>query len=151
MVHQVVKKKQLRSGFKLYPYKLFIGILVCSGKKVMARRILSRLFSHIRKKYKANPLLFLRIFFEGKLSDGSKFTVFYDEEIDNDGEFYYAVLMQNWGWTRNGDKWSAPQGSRREKRGHIYVNPKRGVAVYFYPERHFNAFKVNINSKNASH
>ena len=64
MVHQVVKKKQLRSGFKLYPYKLFIGILVCSGKKVMARRILSRLFSHIRKKYKANPLLFLRIFFE---------------------------------------------------------------------------------------
>ncbi len=83
-------------------------------------------------------------FFEGKLSDGSMFSIFYDNEIDNDGEFYYAVLMQNWGWTRNGDTWSAKQGSRREKRGHIYINPKRGVAVYFYPEKHFNAFKVNI-------
>lgn len=89
-------------------------------------------------------------FFEGKLSDGSLFSVFYDNEIDNDGEFYYAMLMQNWGWTRNGDTWSAQQGSRREKRGHIYVNPKRGVAVYFYPERHFNAFKVNINNRKAS-
>jgi hypothetical protein len=91
------------------------------------------------------------VFFEGKLSDGSMFSVFYNFEIDNDGEYYYAMLMQNWGWTRDGDTWSSLQGSRREKRGHIYVNPKRGVAVYFYPERHFNAFKVNINNKNASH
>jgi hypothetical protein len=90
------------------------------------------------------------IFFEGRLSDGSLFTVFYDEEIDNDGEFYYAMLMQNWGWTRNGDRWSAPQSSRREKRGHIYINPKRGVGVYFYPEKHFNAFKVSISNKGAS-
>lgn len=86
------------------------------------------------------------IFFSGSLSDGSVFSVFYANEIDNDGEFYYAMLMQNWGWTRNGDTWSAQQGSRREKRGHIYINPKRGVAVYFYPERHFNAFKVSIQT-----
>lgn len=90
-------------------------------------------------------------FFEGKLSNGATFSVFYDNEIDNDGEYYYALLMQNWGWTRNGDTWSATQGSRREKRGHIYINPKRGVAVYFYPQKQFNAFKVNINQKNAKH
>ena len=83
-------------------------------------------------------------FYEGKLSSGSRFSVFYDDEIDNDGEYYYAMLMQDWGWRRNGDTWSAPQGSRREKRGHIYVNPSRRVAVYFYPEREYNAFKVSI-------
>jgi hypothetical protein len=82
--------------------------------------------------------------FEGKLSDGSMFSVFYDNEIDNDGEYYYAMLMQDLGWRRNGDTWSAPQGSRSTKRGYIYINPNRRVAVYFYPERHFNAFKVNI-------
>lgn len=82
--------------------------------------------------------------FEGKLSDGSMFSVFYDNEIDNDGEYYYAMLMQDLGWRRNGDTWSAPQGSRITKRGYIYINPNRRVAVYFYPERHFNAFKVNI-------
>lgn len=82
--------------------------------------------------------------FEGKLSDGSMFSVFYDNEIDNDGEYYYAMLMQDLGWRRNGDTWSAPQDSRSTKRGYIYINPNRRVAVYFYPERHFNAFKVNI-------
>ena len=84
------------------------------------------------------------VFFEGNLSDGSKFSVFYDDTTDNDGEHYYAMLMQDLGWRRNGDTWSAPQGSRSIKRGYIYVNPSRRVAVYFYPERHFNAFKVAI-------
>ena len=84
------------------------------------------------------------VFFEGNLSDGSKFSVLYDDTIDNDGEYYYAILMQDWGWRRNGDTWSAPQGSRNIKRGHIYFNPSRRLAVYFYPEKHFNAFKVAI-------
>lgn len=84
------------------------------------------------------------VFFEGNLSDGSKFSVFYDDTIDIDGEHYYAMLMQDLGWRRNGDTWSAPQGSRRTKRGYIYINPSRRVAVYFYPEKQFNAFKIKI-------
>ena len=84
------------------------------------------------------------VFFGERLSGGSWFSVFYDESINNDGEHYYAMLMQDWGWRRSGDTWSAPQGSRNIKRGHIYVNPSRRVAVYFYPERSFNAFKVSI-------
>ncbi|MFN3528595.1 MAG: hypothetical protein ACK417_01565 [Bacteroidia bacterium] len=87
------------------------------------------------------------VFFEGKLSDGSNFSVFYDNEIDEDGTHYYTMLMQDWGWRRDGNTWSAPQGSRNIKRGHIYVNPSRRVAVYFYPERQFNAFKVSIKPR----
>lgn len=86
------------------------------------------------------------VFFEGKLSDGSKFSVFYNDEIGKDGEYYYAMLMQDLGWRRNGDTWSGPQDSRNIKRGYIYINPSRQAAVYFYPERHFNAFKVSIQT-----
>ena len=86
------------------------------------------------------------VFFVGKLSGGSKFSVFYDDEINNDGEYYYAMLMQDLGWRRNSDTWSAPQYSHSIKRGHIYVNPGRRVAVYFYPERHFIAFKISIKT-----
>lgn len=64
MVHQVVKKKLLKARTKFYPYSLFLGILISSGQKHLARRILSKLFRHIRRKYKANPLFFLKVFFE---------------------------------------------------------------------------------------
>ena len=83
-------------------------------------------------------------FFEGKLSNGSMFSVFYDEEIENDATYYYNMLMQDWGWRLNGDTWRAPQNSRVVKLGYIYVNPSRGVAVYFYPHNTHSAFKVSI-------
>jgi len=35
--------------------------------------------------------------------------------------------------------------SRTPKRGVLYVNPRRRVAIYFYPKGKFNAFKVLIN------
>ena len=87
-------------------------------------------------------------FFKGKLSDGTDFFVFYDDLVDNDGEYYYAMLMQDLGWRRNGDEWSAPQGTRSYKRGCIYVNPRRHVAVYFYPDKNFNAFKLSFTKGN---
>ncbi len=64
MVHQAVKKKLHKSSAKFYPTKLFLGILISSGSKQTALRVLLRLFTHIRKKYKVIPLVFLRIFFE---------------------------------------------------------------------------------------
>lgn len=86
------------------------------------------------------------VFFAGTLSDGSGFSVFHDDEIDIDATHFYTMLMQDWGWRRSGDIWTAPQGSREVKRGHIYVNPQRRVAVYFYPVKEFSAFKVAINT-----
>lgn len=86
------------------------------------------------------------VFFEGKLFGGSKFSIFYDEKIDNDASFYYTMLMQDFGWSlKNDNAWTAPQGSRDKKYGHIYVNTNRLVAIYFYPERTYSAFKVKIN------
>ena len=87
-----------------------------------------------------------KVFFEGKLSDGSTFSIFADEKIDDDAEYYYVMLMQALGWRSKDDKtWTAPYDSRRHKLGHIYINPNRRVAVYFYPHGTYSAFKVNIN------
>ena len=85
------------------------------------------------------------VFFEGKLSGGSKFSVYSDEIIDNDASYYYTLLMQDFGWSLKGDNtWTSPQGTRDKKYGHIYVNTSRMVAIYFYPERTYSAFKVKI-------
>jgi ribosomal protein S7 len=64
MVHQAVKKKLLKTNSKFYPGKLFLGILISSGSRLTAKRIALRVFTHIRKKYKIAPLLFLKLFFE---------------------------------------------------------------------------------------
>jgi hypothetical protein len=87
-----------------------------------------------------------KVFFEGRLSDGSMFSVFADEKIDDDARYYYVMLQQDFGWIfTNDETWTASQGAREKKYGHIYINPGRRVAVYFYPDRTFSAFKVNIN------
>lgn len=85
------------------------------------------------------------VFFGGKLSDGSVFSVFQDDIVETDEYYYYHSLMQDFGWSSDGEKWTgSAYFARRPKVGHIYINPSRHVAIYFYPRGTFNAFKVNI-------
>lgn len=87
------------------------------------------------------------VFFEGKLSDSSTFLVFADKKIDDDATYYHTMLYQDFGWTKKDSKtWSAPQNARDRKLGHIYINPKRRAAVYYYPDGNYSAFKVNIDN-----
>ncbi len=90
------------------------------------------------------------VFFEGKLSSNSKFVVFFDEKIEKDENYYYTMLMQDFGWnSSSNDKWTAPQGTRNTKLGHIYINSSRQVAVYFYPQKTYSAFKINIKNESS--
>jgi hypothetical protein len=85
------------------------------------------------------------MFFEDKLSDGRTFSV--GGYIgDPDSTYYYNSLWQDLGWYLEKGTWSTYTG-HRPKRGHLYINIKRGVAIYFYAEKKFNAFKVTINPK----
>ena len=86
-------------------------------------------------------------FYEGKLSDGRIFSVGgYVDESDN--KYYYNALYQDLGWySKDEDTWSGPAGSPRPKLGHLYINIKRGVAVYFYPKGTFDSFKVKVYPK----
>jgi hypothetical protein len=90
------------------------------------------------------------VFMNAKLSDGSMCYVFSDKEISSDGDYYYSILMQDFGWHKTKDGWSG-YDARRAKRGCMYINPKRQVAIYFYPKETFDAFKVKIESKTNSY
>jgi hypothetical protein len=101
-------------------------------------------------KYELPPSLITQngsVFFEGKLSDGSKFSVFADQKIAEDADFYNAILRQDFGWQRRDSKtWTGGQNVREIKDGYIYINPNRRVAVYYYPDgKYHTAFKVKIN------
>jgi len=87
------------------------------------------------------------VFFRRQLSDGSTFSVFSDDTIDIDSGHYYNRLMQDFGWTGYGDKWQDFSGFARNVRyGALYVNPKKRIAVYIYPQRTYAAFKVTIKN-----
>ena len=86
------------------------------------------------------------VFFERTLSDGTKVSVYSDSEITKDASYYQTLLWQDFGWNLKDDKtWVGPAGSRKRKHGYIYVNPRRGVAVYFHPDRTYEAFKAKLN------
>ncbi|MDR2481894.1 MAG: hypothetical protein LBD07_06390 [Spirochaetaceae bacterium] len=92
------------------------------------------------------------IIMEAQLSDGSKCYVLFDDDISNDSDYYYSILMQDFGWHLNGDKWSGPVLEVRQcKLGYMYLNPKRQVAIYFYPKGTYDAFGVRIEKKTNSY
>ncbi len=84
-------------------------------------------------------------FFNGSLGgDNSSFFVFYDSELSVDADFYYNLHMESRGWTRVSKDNFQGYGAQHPKRGHLYINPKRRVAIYYYPKENFNVFKVDI-------
>jgi hypothetical protein len=89
-------------------------------------------------------------FFGGRLNNGSTFSVYYDRNIIKDGEYYYNILMQDFGWqSKNEEKWEEVRAgeSRRHKLGHIYCNAGRGVALYFHPGgTTWSVFKLKIRN-----
>jgi len=92
------------------------------------------------------------IFYNGKLNDGTVISVLYDKKVNDDAYFYYNKMMNDFNWYKNSEGgWSGKSGdyfgnARRQKNGHLYVNPIRKVALYFDPEDgDFTAFKVTFN------
>ena len=86
------------------------------------------------------------MFFEEKLSrGGSSFSV--GGHIKEDETYWYNTLMQDSGWrTNTEDGWSqTKETSKRIKRGYLYINLKKRVAVYMHDDDTFNSFRVTIN------
>jgi uncharacterized protein YceK len=85
------------------------------------------------------------MFFEEKLSNGGSFSV--GGHIKEDETYWYNTLMQDSGWrTNTEDGWSqTKETSKRIKRGYLYINLKKRVAVYMHDDDTFNTFRVTIN------
>ena len=102
------------------------------------------------------------MFFEEKLSrGGSSFSV--GGHIKEDETYWYNTLMQDSGWRTNteggwtneilipentfnskGEKLIIRTNYTRIKKGYLYINLKKPVAVYI-SEAGFNSFRVTIN------
>ena len=85
------------------------------------------------------------MFLEEKLSrGGSSFSV--GGYIDEDSTYWYNQLYQDSGWRANtkGGWTSIGTNYTRIKKGYLYINLKKRVAVYI-SEAGFNSFRVTIN------
>ena len=69
--------------------------------------------------------------------------------IKEDEAYWYNILMQDLGWRKNieGGWTSVGSDYTQVKRGYLYINLKKRVAVYIHPENTFNAFRVTLNPK----
>ena len=47
--------------------------------------------------------------------------------------------------SEEGNQFTANAGAHIPKAGHIYINLKRGIAVYFYSDKTFDSFRVKVN------
>ena len=88
-------------------------------------------------------------FYIGKLSDGTTFGAYWDATVSSDGSFYYKRIMQDFGWHKNTEGgWTENYAGsgKRDQYGYIYVNPKKGVGVYFNPKSNgdYKAYKVKL-------
>jgi hypothetical protein len=68
--------------------------------------------------------------------------------IDEDGKYWYNILMQDLGWRKkvNGNWGSVGSNYTRVKDGYLYINLNKRVAVYISYDG-FRAFRVTLNPK----
>ena len=84
---------------------------------------------------------------EAQLFGCGKCFIVFDSAISSDGKYYYSLLMQDFCWHRNGDKWSgSAYYTKRPKLGSMYLNTKHQVAIYFYPQDTYDVFKASTES-----
>ena len=68
------------------------------------------------------------------------------ELVSVDAEYYYELLMKDFGWYRNDEGGFSSSNGRIVNRGSLYISPKRGVAIYFYPsDGNYKVFKAEIS------
>jgi hypothetical protein len=81
----------------------------------------------------------------GKFNDNKTYKIGYELTSNDDAEFYYEILMKDFGWYRNAEGGFSSSDGRRVNRGSLYVSPKRGVAIYFHPGSTYTVFKAEIS------
>ena len=84
------------------------------------------------------------LFFFRQLSDGTQIALRYDQQTETDSGFVYTTMMQNFGWTFNGDGWNGSIYSRNYQLGHMYVNLKKRMVLHIDYANEYKAFKIEI-------
>jgi len=97
--------------------------------------------SYLEERWKEDPIMRTVPY-----KDGARIIVLWDVKIMADSDYYYVILLQDFGWYRSMDgNWKGNGYSRRTNEGSMYVNPKLGVAIYFYPGKNtYDVFRAKI-------
>jgi len=80
----------------------------------------------------------------GKFNDNKTYNIGYRIGSE-DSEYYYELLMKDFGWYSNTEGGFSSSGGRRPNKGSLYVSPKRGVAIYFHPIENYSVYKAYIS------
>jgi hypothetical protein len=88
-------------------------------------------------------------FFIRKLIDNSTLLVSYNSKVGNNSTYFKNLLWQDLGWERvmlldGKSEWQSNADAPRPKVTHLYVNPRRRVAVYLGDDREPQSFLVTI-------
>ena len=81
----------------------------------------------------------------GRLPNGKNYRLI-NQILGEDGEYYYELLMKDFGWWENeeGGFSASPNDNRRTNKGSLYISSKRGVAIYFLPKGTYLVYEVEI-------
>ena len=87
-------------------------------------------------------------FFIRKLTDNSTLSVSYNSKVNDNSTYFKNLLWQDLGWYRvrldDKSQWESNADAPRPKVTHLYVNPRRRVAVYLGDDREHQSFLVTI-------
>ena len=80
--------------------------------------------------------------------DNSTLSVSFNNKVSNNSTYFKNLLWQDLGWYRvnldGKSEWHSKGEAPRPKVTHLYVNPRRRVAVYLGDDREPAAFLVTI-------
>ena len=82
------------------------------------------------------------MFFKRTLKDGTQIALSWSAKAEIDSGAIYVQIMQDFGWSFNGDKWNGTIYNRSMKLGHMYINPSKKLALHIDYENEYKAFKV---------
>ena len=89
------------------------------------------------------------LFFFRQLSDGTQIALYYDELTETDSGLVYITMMQNFGWSFNGDSWIGNSVyNRNTQLGYMYINLKKRMALHIDYSNEYKAYKIKILSRN---
>ena len=85
------------------------------------------------------------VFYVERLNDSEYIDIYFDDELFEDGTYYYNQLFSSYGWTRGGGNIiTASQFASRPSHSTLHISIKRGIAIYIYPDQEFQVFKVKL-------
>jgi hypothetical protein len=83
------------------------------------------------------------VFYTADLKNNESVSVYNDDALHQDGNYYRNELWKSYGWTvGTGSRATASAYASAPSNSTLYISIKRGVAIYIYPDGKFQVFKA---------